>query len=266
MSVIEEFSTAIEQHLGSLARPIAIKLLKQEDPMPVHAGRPLRDLGRPVRPCEAWHFVPDQNLSVVMQQEDFSTDCPAALFIFGILEPIKPWIEGDLAYHIYTDSREAAANMERNVFRLKAGEYSGVAFAPLGNLEFDPDLLMIYCNASQAQRLITSAAWKTGVPLHVTVAGRALCSDGIVQPLQKEEPVVAIPCAGDRLWGGAQDDDVVFTAPVHKLEEIAHGLDLYDRTHRAEHLGAESILRRTYNRMARMLDQQLGRARQRESS
>ena len=89
------------------------------------------------------------------------------------MEPPQPWVEGDLAYKIYAGSREAAANMERNIFRLDVDKYQGIALAPLGRANFIPDLVMMYCNPRQAQRLVSAAAWTHGDLLEVSMSARA---------------------------------------------------------------------------------------------
>ena len=259
MELISSFNKCINEQLGLTTLPIAVKLLEQGDSIPNEVGRPLRDLGEPVTPCGGWNLARHLNLPIVMLEEDFSTRCPTGLFVFGILEPIKQWIEGDLAYGIYASSREAAANMEKNVFRLPVGKYKGVAFAPLGKEYFVPDLVMIYCNSKQAMLLTTAVAWANGEALKVTIAARNVCSDGIVQPFQIGRPVVAIPCGGDREYGGTQDTEIVFTTPLDRLEGIINGLELSERAITIGNLGEKPKLIKQYEEMGMILDEKLGR-------
>jgi uncharacterized protein (DUF169 family) len=260
VEIFKGFEKVIDEQLHLASLPIAIKFIKKKKDIPKEIGRAKRDLGEPIRPCTSFHLVRHQGLSLAMLEEDFSTACPAGLYIFGIFEPIKPWIEGELAYEIYTGTREAAANMERSMFRLETGKFKGMALAPLAKANFLPDLIMIYCDSKQAMRLVTAATFTDGEPLRFSMAARGLCSDGIVQAFQIKRPVVSIPCGGDRLFGVAQDNEVVFTTPLDKLEGIIQGLRAFERSHRVAHLGGESELRKRYNKMARILDEKLGRS------
>ena len=259
MGILAGFQEAVQRHLCLGSLPIAVKFLKRDERPPEGVGRPLRDLGTPVRPCATWNLVRHSGLSIAMLKEDFSTACPPAMFIFGILEPTQPWLDGDLAYGTYTGSREAAINMEKSVPRLVTGEYCGVVFAPLTKAEFDPDLVMVYCNSKQAMRLVTAAAWTTGDPLRFSMAARGLCADGVVQPFRSGRPVLSVPCGGDRTHGGTQDDELVFTAPLDSLAGIIEGLEAFSRTHDVGSLGAQSELRRRYNAMSKVLDRELCR-------
>ena len=260
MEISRRFEKVIGEKVGLTTFPIAVRLLKQGEDIPVKVERPLRAFGEPIRPCEGWNLTRRQGFPIAMLEEDFSTACPTGMFVFGILEPIKSWIEGDLAYDVYASSREAAVNMERNVFRLEAAKYKGVVFSPLGKADFTPDLVMIYCNSMQAMRLVAAAEWEDGEPLRVSIAARNLCADGIVQPFQTGRPVLAIPCGGDRENGRTQDTEVVFTTPVDRLEGIIGGLELATRSHRIEKLGEGPNLLERYMKMAKVLDEKLGRS------
>lgn len=259
MEILERFKKAVDEHLSLRSFPVAIKLLERSEDIPPNMGRPLKALGESIRPCVGWHLVRHKGLSIAMLPEDFTTACPTSIFVFGLLEPIQPWIEGDLSYDIYTGSRGAAANMERHVFRLEVGKYKGIAFAPLGKADFIPDLVMIYGNSREVHRLVLAAAWTTGEPLNVSIAARNLCTEGIIQPFQTGQPVLAIPCGGDREHGRTNDDEIVFTTPVDKLEGIIKGLAEYEKSHRVENLGGESRLRKRYKEMAKTVDEKLGR-------
>lgn len=259
MELLDRFGKATAEQLHLRTPPIAFKFLAQGEPVPPDMGRPLRDLGTPIRPCKAWNLTRQSGLPIAMLAEDFTTACPASLFMFGIMEPVKPWLDGDLAYGIYAESREAAMNMEHNVARLEVGKYQGILLAPLTQVRFVPELVMTYCNSKQAMRLVSAAMWRDGEPLRFSMAARNLCADGVVQPFQIGSPVLALPCGGDRTHGGTQDDEVVFTAPLGALEGIIEGLDAFARTHGAARLGQESELRKKYNSLAKELDRELGR-------
>lgn len=259
METLKAFGAIAAEQLRLRTPPVAIKFLKQGEPVPDGMDRPAHDLGMPIRPCKAWNLVRQTGLSIAMLEEDFSTACPASLFIFGLTEPLPAWLEGDLAYGIYAGTREAAINMEKHVARVKVGEYRGLLLAPLAQTSFVPDLVMAYCNSKQAMQLVAASMWTSGEPLRFDMAGRGLCSDGLVQSLQTRRPVLAIPCGGDRTHGGTQDDELVFITPTAELEGIVEGLRAFARTHRTDRLGGESVLREKYNVMARELDARLGR-------
>jgi uncharacterized protein (DUF169 family) len=259
LDILERFKDAVDEQLALRSSPIAIKLLKLGEEVPPKMGRPLRDLGVTIRPCEGWHFASHKRLSVTMLLEDFSTACPTGIFAFGLAEPIQPWFEGFLSNGFYAVSKEAAANMERQVFRLGAGKYRGVAFSPIEKADFTADLVMLYCNSKEAMRLVNASVWITGDPLKVSVAARNVCADAIVQPFQTGQPVLAIPCGGDRSHAGTDDNEIVFTAPVDKLEGVIEGLYKQGRANVVKKLGGQTKVGKQYSKMAKIMDKELGR-------
>jgi uncharacterized protein (DUF169 family) len=254
MSTITDFKEALETHLSLRSFPIAVKLVKRGEDLPSDAGRPLQNLGERITPCVGWHLARHLGLTVAMSADDFSSECPSSLFIFGVLEPRKEWIDGDLAYGLYAGNREAARTMEANVPRLAVGEFDGLVFGPLEKAGFVPDLMMVFCNSRDAMLLITASAWETGEPLRVSMAARGLCADGIVQAYVGSKPVLAVPCGGDRAHGGTQDDELVFVTPLDRLEGIIAGLEAFRRVHQVDDLGGEPMFRRPYSQMAATLD------------
>ncbi|GAH70145.1 unnamed protein product, partial [marine sediment metagenome] len=169
------------------------------------------------------------------------------------------WLEGDLSYGIYTASREAGVNMEKHVFRLEVGKYIGVAYAPIAKANFVPDLVMIFCNPYDARRLALAAAWTNGEPIKTSIAARNLCSEAVAQPFLTGKPVLAIPCGGDRRHGATQDDEIVFTTQVDRLEGMIVGLAEFEKSHCIEKLGEDTKLQKRYKEMAKTLDVKLGR-------
>ena len=62
-------------------------------------------------------------------------------------------------------------------------------------------------------------------------AGRSgSCHEGVIKTLSTDLPQLVLLGNGDRVWGGAEDSEVMFAIPRSKLELIVEGLK---RTHEA---------------------------------
>ena len=106
-----------------------------------------------------------------------------------------------------------------------------VIISPLEWTKIEPDVVLIYGNAAQMMRLIQSYLYVKGGELNFTATGRAgSCSDGIVKALMIQEPRLVILGNGDRVWGMAQDDELLFALPSGQLDDLLEGLEA---THRA---------------------------------
>jgi uncharacterized protein (DUF169 family) len=253
-TVLKDFERALKKNLSLRTSAVAIKLVRRGDDLPTDKGRPVVELGGPIVPCVGWHHARHLGQQMVMLPEDAASDCPLGVFVFGFAEDLQPWLSGDLAHGTYAASRQAGVIMESEVHRLKPGACKGIVLSPLEQADFHPDVVMVYCNSQEAMRLVTASEYETGEPLRLTMAARAVCSDGVIQAFLSGRPVVAIPCRGDRIRGGTQDDELVFVAPAASLEQITVGLEAFDPINQIDRLGGQSALQRQYAKMAAALE------------
>jgi uncharacterized protein (DUF169 family) len=85
MSTVAAFQNALDTHLSLRSSPVAVRLIRPGEDLPADAGRPLRDLGERIMPCVAWHLARHEGQTVAMSRDEFSSGCPSALFIFGVI-------------------------------------------------------------------------------------------------------------------------------------------------------------------------------------
>lgn len=225
MRILNKLSSAMETHIRPATLPIAIKMLESEEEIPDNMKRPRKDLGVQLIPCQATYLSRKHEIPLAMLREDFNIDlCAPGSIIFGIVQPIDWWKEGNVSYGIYTRTRKAAVTMERNVFRFKYRRYVGFLTSPLKKAMFEPDMVMLYCNSEQAMVLAAASRYDDGLPITTTISARDVCSDSIVQTIKTGKCQVCIPCRGDRSNAYAGADEIVFTAPPKKLQTIIEAL------------------------------------------
>jgi len=259
MDVIQHFIEIGDEIISFSSPPLGVKFLAREEDVPPSAGRPVKDLGEPTRPCIAWHLARHDGLPIAMLKEDFTSKCPLSLFVFGVIKPIQQYLEGGMAIEAYAPTKEVAAKREKQLFLLEAGKYKGVVFAPLQKADFVPDIIFIHCNTRQLLMLTAAAPYRDGEALKPSMSGRAICSEGLVQPFLTGKPVVALPCGGDREHGRCQDHEMVFATPLNRLEGIIEGLEAFNRWTKKDRLGVLHGLGHRQVEWSKMLDPLLGR-------
>jgi uncharacterized protein (DUF169 family) len=227
---LKEFCKAVAEHVNSSAYPIAAKLLSMDERIPKAAKRPKKDFGQPIMPCQGSALARRQGLSIAMLKEDFSLDCGLGPIVFGLVKPPKWWLEGNLVHGLLTKTREASVNLDKTMFRLETGKYSGVLFSPICKTDFVPDVVIIYCAPAQAAKLVEAARYEDGNPLTTQITARAVCSTSIVQAIQTGKCQISIPCGGDRANAFAGDNEIVFSTPLAKLKGITEGLETIARS------------------------------------
>jgi len=261
MNVLNQFFSTIEKSIRPATLPIAIKMLKSERDIPSDIKRPGRDFGIRLLPCQAFYLSRKHGIPVAMLREDFNTEqCPVGSIAFGVAPPIDWWSRGNVAHEVYTKTLKAAETMEKNLFRFKYGKYVGFVTAPLDKVNFDPDMILLYCNSAQAMSLVSASRYEDGLPLNTRISARAVCSDSVVQTIQTGRCHVSIPCGGDRALAFAGAEEIVFTAPVNKLRTIIEGLESLPRTRAPAIFGLLgkriSIMDRKYMELARLIEKQ----------
>ena len=108
--------------------------------------------------------------------------------------------------------------------RLEVGRYIGVVSAPLATATYEPDLVMIYCDSAQLNLLLLGREFKEGYNLKCGLSGHAACVYAAVPSMNTGDYQVAVPCRGDRYHAMAGDEEMIFTVPKGRLEDLMRGL------------------------------------------
>lgn len=212
----------LEQYLRPQTFPLAISLLAGADQIPAGARRPKPAMGVRITICQGVGMARRYGWTIAIGREDCS--CPLAKSAFG-LEPLLPFFEeGHTCAGMFTATPEAGARTEAATPRLPYGAYPFVLIGPLARAKAPPDVVLLYGNSAQVMRLVQAALWQRGGRLTSGFTGRIDCADEIIAPIETGEPQVILPCNGDRIFGGASDEEMAFSFPYTRAEEILTGL------------------------------------------
>jgi len=108
--------------------------------------------------------------------------------------------------------------------RFKTGKYKGIVSAPLNKCDFRPDLFIIYCDPSQLTRLLITKNCIDGKDVDSILSGHAAWVYAVVPVLNNNRCAVTSPCAGDRHFAMAQDNEIIYSGPIGKLGDYVKGL------------------------------------------
>ncbi len=202
--------------------PVAIRMLKADEPIPEKAKRPSRDFKKLSMNCQVIDMARRYGWMLALTREDHI--CSLGIAALGFDKPTHLHNSGTLCEGMYTETKEAGQRSEAAVDRFTPGEYSCLLVAPLDRTTFEPHLVCIYANAAQVMRLTQAALWKRGGKLTSSFGGRIDCSEIIVTTMRTDRPQVVLPCSGDRIFGQTQDHEMAFTIPWSQMEEVIEGL------------------------------------------
>ena len=202
----KQVNEALIRYIRPQTHPLALKLCKSESDIPEGAQRPLRDLGYPVIVCQAYGLARIRGMTLAVGKED--QFCVGGAKILGHIEKVPE----DLP----------PIKDERCV---GFGEYSHLVIAPLESANFEPEAVVVYGSPAQVCRLIQAVIFPTGQDVLANLGGAALCGAMAVKTISSKECQFVLHCGGDRMFGGAQDYEVIFTIPWGKVEQVLKGLE-----------------------------------------
>lgn len=225
---LNDVNDELNAYVRLASPPVAVKMLSSAGEIPPRATVFSKDTKKQrITICQAWHYARLHGWMVAL--EGTHNACVLGSVAMGFKPPLPFYTEGNLPFRTYTSTKEAGARSEAAMPKLECDKYTHVVFAPLERANFNPDLIMIYCNPAQAMRLVTAALWKDGGSLSSSFTGRASCADIIARTMNSGSCQVILPSYGDRDYAHTHDDQMVFTIPMARLGQVMEGLEA---THR----------------------------------
>ena len=207
LETLHNYAEELEKRLHLKTFPLAIKLIEKEEDIPEEAVRPIKDWGYHVPLCQAFATSRREGTLIAALKEDMF--CFEPVVGYGMAEPPQYFLEGHNRFPQDVESLEVGRNYASDFPRLPTGKYIGVISAPLKTANFEPGLVMLYCDSAQLSLLLLAREYKVGYDLKQSLSSHAACVYSVVPAIQTGECRVAIPCRGDHYFGIAGDDELV---------------------------------------------------------
>ncbi|MDR2302937.1 MAG: DUF169 domain-containing protein [Deltaproteobacteria bacterium] len=219
---LNNLDVTLRDFIKPQTQPIAIKLLEKGSEIPPKFKRPTSFQGYALGLCQGITIARTYGWSLAYRIDDMA--CGPSLSYFGFIEVPPYQAEGGLVYPMYAKNQEGGQRSEAVIDRLPTGKIETILVAPLGRASFSPDVVMVYGNAAQMARLIQGALYCHGGGIRSVFAGRCACTAEIITPLVKDDYNVVIPDAGERIFGLAGNDELVFSCPGTKIDDLIEGI------------------------------------------
>jgi uncharacterized protein (DUF169 family) len=215
---IHDQAREIRELLCLKSHPLAIKMIKSAEEPPAGVKNPVKDLHCQMDLCQGFSMARWQGESLTMCLEDMW--CIEPVIGLGLAEPPRDFFNGDIRYPGSMMERDFAKAWSSSFPRFNAGDYKGLVFSPLSACDFEPDLFIIYCDPSQLTHILLAQNCSDGRDISCKLSGHTACVYSIVPVLTNGTAVVVSPCRGDRRCAMARDYELIFAAPLEKLEGL----------------------------------------------
>ncbi|MCX8203813.1 MAG: DUF169 domain-containing protein, partial [Nitrososphaeria archaeon] len=90
-----------------------------------------------------------------------------------------------------------------------------VSYGPMREVEFEPDVCCLFCNAEQALFLMTATDH--------AIVGKPACA-AMAKALNEKRTVISMGCTASRTRAGYGPDELVAFIPAERLEEVVRSL------------------------------------------
>ncbi|MEJ2108505.1 MAG: DUF169 domain-containing protein [Acidobacteriota bacterium] len=198
-----------------------------ETEIPQGAVRPKKDLGEHYAACQAFGIVRRRGTALAMFIEDHW--CFEPIIGYGLVEPPEDFLEGS-GSAFFVQDKEGARKRTSEIALMPYGRYAGMVLAPLHKANFEPDLTVIYSNATQLRHMLFSLMLKNGYRVTSTLDPIWSCVHSVVPSLLTGECNVTVPDPGEFERGGVGDDEMMLSIPSNKMEELMTGVYHYDKS------------------------------------
>ena len=220
---LKKLDEALARYVRPDTFPLAIRMLKPGEELPADVKVPSKDFNEQWIVCQSIGVARRYGWAIAVGKEDVI--CPLAAIAFGLRRPNDEYLKGVAAVGMYCKDEESAANLEASTWRFKPGQYDHVCVAPVSRAKFEPHVIAVYANSAQVLRLVHATLYARGGRVVSTTGGRLDCAEIVIQTMSTNEPKVILPCTGDRVFGMAQDTEMIFAFPWAYTDEIIAGLE-----------------------------------------
>jgi uncharacterized protein (DUF169 family) len=214
---LQKCNEEISYYIRPSTFPLAIKMMTSLDISDQKIIRPKKQLNLNFFLCQAIGIARRQGWSILLQKEDIS--CPSALFYLGLAKPPSSYWDGKFVFAPFNQTEEARARRSRSFSFFQLNKYKGILISPLFRADFEPDLLLVYGNPAQMMRFVQASVFEKGSALKFSAQGGGSCAFEVVWPILKNQVRLVLPGNGERIFGMAQDDEMVFSIPNKKMDK-----------------------------------------------
>ncbi len=223
---IQELGKKLELFLRPSTFPIAIKLIKDKSEIPPESRRP------PTKNfiCQNFKMTRSYGWTIAVFEEDCVCKLARGVYRWDEVSDETLKFAEQFEVGLYSNDVQTARKIRDKLYYLEE-PYIGLVLSPLTRTKIKPDVVLIYCLPAQAMRITQSYLYFEGGMLDFTDAGRiGSCHIGVIKTIQTNKPQLVMLGNGDRVWGGAQDSEVMYAIPYDKLDLLVKGLEA---THKA---------------------------------
>ncbi len=162
----------------------------------------------------------------VIQATDINVICCKGASTLGLYDPPRHVMSGKRDAGRKVKDLQAGQTLQREIPRIKAGEFHYVIVSPLESTPVDPDVVIFVGYPAQIWRICQSAVWKDGKRLSLsTSTSQGVCGDVVAVPYLTGALNISLGCTGMRIFAGYSEHHMLAGLPLARFLEMLEGLE-----------------------------------------
>lgn len=221
MNNLLEYATKLKEILGLEREPVGVKFLKEKEKQNLKDNY---DDVTKTRYCQALMRAGNGE-KVMVTSENIS--CPASAAAFGVKPLPEVLASGQMLYNLgLFATPEAGKKAMEGMTRLNLGDYHAVILSPLGDMEVEPDVVVVESKPEHLMWLSLAYIYETGERLQFNSAiFQATCVDSTVIPFVTGKLNSSLGCYGCRDATNIRDEENLIGIPYKKLNSVVKNLE-----------------------------------------
>jgi len=225
----KEANNILLKYLRVKTQPLSIKFIKDAADIPEGVMRPSTFKSK-MALCQMNTIARRWNMALAATPDEIN--CAAALLSFGWgnlgeLNREEELVNFMVSAGYVADIEKARSSLKEQAYfsGQKKFDSKGFIVAPIASgVIKEPDVILIYGNPAQIARLVQSMIYVEGGAIESRAHLGLSCIGEMIEPVISKKAMYIVPGRGERQIGMAADDEMVFTLPPAKLQNLLTGL------------------------------------------
>ncbi len=196
-------SRELKERLGLDKSPVAIKFILREEDIP----EGIEKIGENIRHCE---MVQKASQGAMFYATNDEQMCKGGASAIGLMEAPEKIKTGEFYQSLGRFSSIGSAKRTLDEIPKIDPMMKAVIYAPLEDIKFDPDVIVVICTPVQAMKLAQAMVYTRGGRVEASFSGiQSICADAVAGPFTKNTANITLGCSGSRGYADIKENEVI---------------------------------------------------------
>ncbi len=196
-------SRELKERLGLNKSPVAIKFVLREEDIPDE----IEKIDENIRHCEMVQKAAQGETFYATAEEQM---CKGGASAIGLMETPEKIKTGEFYQSLGRFSSLGSAKRTMESIPKIDPMMKAIIYAPLEEVKFDPDVIVVISNPAQAMKLAQAMVYTRGGRVEASFSGiQSVCADAVAGPFVNNTANFTLGCSGSRQFAGIKEDEVI---------------------------------------------------------